>query len=769
MKRFLLPIAAMAAVVTAHAQDVESDSLKMYELQEVEVTATRATRSMPAVYDDLSKEALSKHNYGMDIPSVLALTPSMIATSETGIGVGNTSMRMRGTDATRLNVTINGVSMNNADSHQMYWYDTPDLISSVGTIQVQRGAGISTNGTGAFGGAINMTTDALQTEFGGDASFSYGSYNTNKQSVHVSSGLMGGHWTVDARISHIASDGYVDRGATDLKSYMLQAGYYSGNTMLKFVSFGGKARTYLTYQGATKEEMAKYGRRYHTSGQYDIFSRDGNGNIVTDPNNWDEPVVAATAYYKDQTDNYLQINNQMILNHHINSKWSMNGTIFYTYGYGFYRQYKGNKKLLEYSFPDDIAYDDNGKVRADIIRKKVMQNHLAGVNGAMHYSHRGLDISFGGSYSYYTCPHWGTFGWVDGLTPEQYAHRRWYDNDATKHDGNLFARANWEVTHGLRLFADLQFRAVSYEASGVNDNYVDALKAMQPIAVDKKYYFFNPHVGLSYNLAKRHNFYFSFSIAQKEPTRGDFTDRYMFEMLSEKSYPSSEKMFDYELGYNYTSPRFSAGINLYYMKYDNQLVPTGHINADFDALNDNVKDSYRRGIELSASVRATDWFTASANATFSQNRVENYVHRILVSENWEPVEYIDTKMGTTRLAFSPKTIANVGLDFHHKGFEAVFNTQYVSRQYFSNYENRELMLDPYCVTNLNLGYTLKTRMARSVRFGVMIYNLFDAEYESNGYGYSSASKNNGKVEVEHTAYYFAQAPINVMANVTVKF
>ena len=306
------------------------DSVRMYRLQEVEVTATRATPTTPVAYSDIRREEIARNSYGFDIPSVLALTPSMIATNETGIGIGGTAVRLRGTDPTRLNVTINGVAMNNPDSHSMYWYDTPDLISAVGTIQVQRGAGISTNGTGAFGGAINMSTDALQTEFGGDASLSYGSYNTNKQAVHISSGLMGGHWLVDARLTHIGSDGYIDRGATDLKSYMFQGAYYNGNTMLKLVSFGGKAKTGLTYTGATKEQMRLNGRRFHTEGMYYTSNGPHSYYYMED----DERQRATVDYYDDQTDNYLQINNQLVLSHRFNEKWTLNATGFYTYGYG---------------------------------------------------------------------------------------------------------------------------------------------------------------------------------------------------------------------------------------------------------------------------------------------------------------------------------------------------------------------------------------------------------------------------------------------------
>ena len=760
MKRFFLNSAAIVlCCVAAKAQTLPSaqeDSVRMVRLQEVEVTATRATATTPVAFSELSHETIARNSYGFDMPWVLALSPSMIATNETGIGIGATSMRLRGTDATRLNVTINGVSMNNPDSHAMYWYDTPDLISAVGTIQIQRGAGISTNGTGAFGGAISMTTEALSTEFGGSASLSYGSYNTNKQAVQISSGLLGGHWTIDARLTHIGSDGYIDRGSTDLKSYLFQTGYYSGNTMLKLVSYGGKAKTYLTYNGVTKEDMKRYGRRYHDSGQYTTS---------------DGPFVLADGthvnYYDDQTDNYRQINNPLLLSQRINDRWTLNATAFYTYGYGFYKQYKDNAKLVEYGFADDIAFDEEGsKVRRDLIREKLMRNHLGGLQASANYSVDRLDLNFGGSWSYYTCPHWGELDWVDGLDSKLLGDR-WYDNDVDKQDANLFARASWQAARGLRLFADLQYRYVHYKAWGVNDNYVSSSVGMQPIDVDKTYNFFNPHVGIDYQLGERNNFYFSFAIAQKEPTRSDFTDRYMFAELNTQ--PLSEKLYDYELGYTYSAPKLALGVNLYYMKYRNQLVPTGRINDGYDSINDNVPDSYRRGIELSASWRVADWFTANANATLSQNRIENYVHRVvdyaLEGNVADGYGYYEVEMGTTRLAYSPNAMASLLLDFHHRGFEAIWQTQYVGKQYFTNYENANMQLDAYCVTNLNLGYTFRTRMAKSVRVGLLINNLFNAKYASNGYGWSEAYEG---AQDDH-AYFFPQAPTNVLANVTIKF
>ena len=746
-----MPAALMAVMSVAAQQNTQqlqfdADSLEIHEIQKIEVTATRADRNTPVAYENISQQQIEQNNYGLDIPSILALTPSMLATNETGIGIGGTSIRLRGTDATRLNVTINGVSMNNPDSHSMYWYDTPDLISAVGDIQVQRGAGTSTNGTGAFGGAVNMTTSSLSSEFGGSASLTYGSYNTNKQAVQISSGLLGDHWMVDARLTHIGSDGYIDRGATDLKSYMLQGAYYNGGTMVKLLSFGGKAKTYLTYNGATKEEMELNGRRYNSSGMYGATT--GEHYVY----NSEDGEWQRVNYFDDQTDNYLQINNQLVVSHKFNERWSLNATGFYTYGYGFYKQYKGRGKLWQYGLDSES--------RADLIREKIMRNHFGGLNAAGLYSVKSLDLAFGGSYSYYTCPHWGTLDWVDGLEKSDYENLRWYDNDARKQDANLFVKANWEVAKGLHLFADMQYRFVHYKASGTNDNYAD--DGMQPINIDETYNFFNPHVGVNYRIGDRHDLFASFAVAHKEPTRSDFTDRYMFS--ADDSTPRPEKMYDYEIGYRYTAPRLALGVNLYYMSYRDQLIPTGMVNDGDDALNVNVPDSYRCGVELSAAWKAAKWFTIGANATFSRNKIRDYVDLLYGSPTY------GENLGLKTISYSPSAMAALFLEFNVKGFDAALHTQYVSKQYFTNNENDALSLDPYCVTNLNLGYTLHTKAIDRIRFGVQIYNLFNSLYCSNGYGYSYmdtwSSDTPSRIDM---AYYFPQAPLNVLANVTLTF
>ena len=747
MKRFFIfTLLLCAAMTTVEAQDYypKVDTTKVYEVETVEVVTTYAKRTTPVAQDNLSREELVRSSYGNDLPSALALTPSLIATNETGIGIGATSIRLRGTDATRINVTINGVAMNNPDSHSMYWYDTPDLISSVGSVQVQRGAGVSTNGSGAFGGAVSMTTDALSPEFKGSAVLSYGSYNTNKQALHLSSGLMRDHWVVDARITHIGSDGYIERGATDLKSYMAQAGYYGSNTKVKLLSFGGSAKTYLTYNGVSKEAMALYGRRYHDSGQY--FTSDGPFTLADGTH---------VDYYDDQTDNYLQINNQLVIDHQFNSKWRLNSTLFYTYGYGYYNQYKDDAWLAGYT---NLTTD---KEQADLIRHKIMRTHIGGANLSANYRTRSLDLTFGGSWSYYTSPHWGTLSWVDGLAANDVAGK-WYENDVVKHDANIFARADWTLFKGfvdneLHLFSDLQFRYVGYKAWGTNDNSIwgDEGVYMQPIDVDVKYPFFNPRLGISY-IHHRHNVFASVAMAHREPTRSDFTDRYMF---SDDGYPSPERLIDFELGYNYIAPRLTLGVNLYYMYYHNQLVATGIVNDGDDALNVNVDRSYRRGVELMASWKSTKWLTLSANATLSQNKILDYVDQLKDSPTY------GQNLGTKTISYSPSVVGSLIADFHYKGFSLLWHTQYVGKQYFTNNEVEALSLDAYCVTNLDVAYTLMLKDKRSVRFGVAVNNLFSTLYESNGYGYSYMWDG----ERYDEAFYFPQAPINVLANVTVNF
>ena len=734
MKRiFLLTAVAMCATFGARAEAKQSRNIIANDsilIQQVEITTTRAKASTPIAHSNLSHEEIEERNYGEDIPSLLSTLPSVVISSESGTGIGSTSFRVRGSDPTRINVTLNGVPMNDAETHSVYWYDTPDLASGVGSLQLQRGAGTSTAGTGAFGASLNMTSAPLASKFSGRASLSYGSYNSAKQEISLSSGLLGGHWAIDGRLSHISSDGYVDRASSQLGSYMLQAGYYNGNTMVKALSFGGVAKVYLAYTGIDSS-MLETNRRYNPEGEIVIGDR-------------------VVGYFDDHTDNYLQLNNQLIVSHRFNDKWSINATAHYTYGNGYYRNYKNDQKLKKYG----IAPIDVGGTlveRTNLIRKKDMRNDFGGVVASAAYTSKRLTLTMGVSASLYDGVHFGTI--ADLLEAPDFATTEYYRNYTTKWDASCYVKAEWFVAKGLNLFADLQYRHISHRISGVNDNFDDTTGAMQSLNIDRRYDFFNPKLGLHYSFCNGHSAYASAAVAQKEPTRNNFTD------IREDEYPTAEKMLDIEVGYGYDDKVVSAGINLYYMIYRDQLVQTGELSDTGELLSRNVPKSYRRGVELQLAVRATKWFTVGGNATFSQNHILDYV------------DYIDGvafERGRTTIAYSPSITAMAYLDFHIKGFGAVWATRYVSKQYLTNGEYEELTLPRYCVSDLDLSYTLRTKSIEKVRFGVKIKNILNAKYCASGYG-GSWLEGATLADRGSWACYFPQATANVLANVTIYF
>ena len=734
MKRiFLLTAVAMCATFGARAEAKQSLNIIANDsilIQQVEITTTRAKASTPIAHSNLSHEEIEERNYGEDIPSLLSTLPSVVISSESGTGIGSTSFRVRGSDPTRINVTLNGVPMNDAETHSVYWYDTPDLASGVGSLQLQRGAGTSTAGTGAFGASLNMTSAPLASKFSGRASLSYGSYNSAKQEISLSSGLLGGHWAIDGRLSHISSDGYVDRASSQLGSYMLQAGYYNGNTMVKALSFGGVAKVYLAYTGIDSS-MLETNRRYNPEGEIVIGDR-------------------VVGYFDDHTDNYLQLNNQLIVSHRFNDKWSINATAHYTYGNGYYRNYKNDQKLKKYG----IAPIDVGGTlveRTNLIRKKDMRNDFGGVVASAAYTSKRLTLTMGASASLYDGVHFGTI--ADLLEAPDFATTEYYRNYTTKWDASCYVKAEWFVAKGLNLFADLQYRHISHRIAGVNDNFDDTTGAMQSLNIDRRYDFFNPKLGLHYSFCNGHSAYASAAVAQKEPTRNNFTD------IREGEYPTAEKMLDIEVGYGYNDKVVSAGINLYYMNYRDQLVQTGELSDTGELLSRNVPKSYRRGVELQLAVRATKWFTVGGNATFSQNHILDYV------------DYIDGvafERGRTTIAYSPSITAMAYLDFHIKGFGAVWATRYVSKQYLTNGEYEELTLPRYCVSDLDLSYTLRTKSIEKVRFGVKIKNILNAKYCASGYG-GSWLEGATLADRGSWACYFPQATANVLANVTIHF
>ena len=737
MKRlFIFPATAIFAVClqVASGATIFTDSLKLYSIEGINVVATRATERTPVPHSELSQSQIESCNYGEDIPSLLGLLPSVVISSESGTGIGSTSFRVRGTDPTRINVTLNGVPMNDAETHSVYWYDTPDLISSVGSVQLQRGVGLSTAGTGAFGASLSMTTIAPQTKFSGRASLSYGSFNTQKQEVALSSGILGGHWTIDGRVSHLSSDGYIDRASSNLSSYLLQAGYYNTKTSVKLLSFGGVAKAYLTYTGITADQLST-DRRYNSEGEIWGYRPTADGGME----------YTVVGYYNDHTDNYTQINNQLILNHRFSERWQLNATAHYTYGNGYYLNYKNDQKLSKYGL-DPISVGTATVSRTNLLRKKSMANHFAGLVTSAAYTTSALTLTFGGSASIYDGVHFGSISALE-LVPD-FLESEYYRNTTAKYDTSLFARGEFALTPRLNLYADIQYRHITHIIAGVNDNFDPTIGAMQRLDIERHYNFFNPKLGVHYTPTTGHALYLSAAVGQKEPTRNNFTD------IREGEYPTAEQMLDIEGGYTFECKAVTAGINLYYMLYRNQLVQTGELSDTGELLSRNIPKSYRRGIELTVDFRATKWLTLGANATLSQNHIIDYV------------DYIDDiafNRGKSTIAYSPAVIAGAYIQSDIKGFTARLSSRYVSKQYLTNGQYEDLSLPRYCTSDLNLSYTFG-----KVRVGIKITNLFNAHYCASGYG-GSWLEGATLSDRKSWAYYFPQATISALANVTVRF
>lgn len=719
------------------------DSVRFLNLDSVTVVATRATTKTPVAYTSIDREALDKINVGQDIPYLLQMTPSLITTSDAGAGMGYTSMRVRGTDGSRINVTANGIPLNDSENHLVYFVNTPDLASSVRDIQIQRGAGTSTNGAGSFGASVNMVTASPGRDAGGSFNASYGSYNTYKVNFQASSGIMNDHWALDARISKLGSDGYIDRATSDLWSYFTQIGYYWSSSSLRFLAFGGSEKTYMAWDYATKEEMAEYGHRYNPCGKY--IDSDGK-----------------TAFYKDQYDRYHQYHYHLLYNQYLSQAWRLNIGLHYTKGGGYYEQYKTSRSLIEYGLQPYFLPDGTEVKKSDLVRLKNMDNHFGGGVFSLTGNTGIFSTIIGGGLNRFTGDHFGQLSWVRNYVGPIDPLQDYYRNHSGKTDGNIYFRENITILRGLDAFVDLQYRHIHYKVKGSSDNFDYNAQCPERIDLLRNYHFFNPKLGLTYQINSRHRAFASWSVANKEPTRTDLID------ADPDRLPVSERLYDYEAGYSFQSDIFTAGVNLYYMDYKNQLVATGRISDTGQSLQENVKSSYRAGIELQWRLRPVKWFDWQANATFSRSRIKNFIE-YLYEDEWHNPITIDH--GDTPIAYSPDITVHNQFDFNYRNFDASLSTIYVSKQYLSNANSDEQALAPYCVSNLSLGYTLSAIPSlKEVRIGLLINNIFNAKYENNGYsGAGYYVGENGEKIIYRYAGYAAQAPANVMASISVKF
>ena len=765
MKHFTIFLsAALAASVVAHAQ---TDTILLTR-QLDEVTVNAPVAQVTNNYTALTNEQLNQSNTGQNLPFLLSSTPALVATSDDGLGVGYTYFRIRGTDHTRINMTLNDVPLNDSESQTVFWVNMTDMASSMTSLNVQRGVGTSTNGSASFGASINMSTSAKPTQPAEGAqpaqsahdrssatlSFNGGMYNTFREMINAHI-VLPNRWQANARFSKVNSDGFLYRTASDLYSYYGDLGWYGAKTEVVGRFFGGSEKTGMGWDGV--DYNTAYGidgadRRYNPAGEYTTTAADGSDS---------------TAYYPNQTDNYAQQHAQLSINHRFTPQWSLSATAHYTHGAGYYEQYK-RKKLSYWGLPSNSQLSPDTKAYG--MYRKQLNNHFFGGVLSAKYISEPVDLQFGGAANYYMGDHFGTLHYLEDIplpisnSPYPYEY---YRNNARKTDVNVYAKANWRIINRaqekLSLYADLQYRYVRYERNGMNDEDMTDL----PLKVD--FHFFNPKAGLTYQ-NRGHLLAASFAIANREPSRNNYKENVVYDAATGEytGLPHAERLYDYELGYTYSHPRFAVGANLYFMDYDNQLVLTGEYNDVGAYKTKNVKDSYRMGAEITAGVKITKWLRWDANLVASRNKILNYHQYIDLyddQDNWNWVGQ-DSVVGTTTIAFSPTLTASSLFTFDVAGFTATVQTNVVSKQYLDNTQDENAMLRAYSTTNLNLQYLLPIANSQwpTIRLLCQINNIFNAKYANNGGAEASRFMDGSRC-----CWYYAQAGINVHAGFSVTF
>ncbi len=718
---------------------------------EIVVSATRASSNSATTFKNLSKEEIQKNNFGQDLPFLINQTPSVVVSSDAGAGIGYTSMRVRGSDGTRVNVTINGIPYNDAESQGAFFVNLPDFASSVDNIQLQRGVGTSTNGAGAFGASLNIQTAVLNDSAYAEVNNSAGSFGTLKNTVKVGTGLINGKWTFDGRLSRVSSDGFIDRGSSDLKSYYLSGAYYGKKSILRAVTFSGQEKTYQAWNGIPEAKLrgtpAELLDHYYRN-QGDLYNtiEDSLNLFNADPRKFN------MFRYKNQTDNYVQNNHQLLYSKEISNQLSFNGALHYTKGAGYYEEYKYNEKFDKYGLTP-ITVGAETINRTDLVRRRWLDNHFYGLTYSLNYRPSNtLDFVLGGAYNEYKGEHFGEVTWARYASQSENDYR-YYENDATKKDFNVFGKATANLDK-LNLFADLQYRRVDYTFIGKDHNSND-------IEQNAVLNFFNPKIGATYQLDEISNIYASYAVANKEPSRKDYTES------SNNSRPKPEQLHNIELGYRYLRRNVTAGLNLFGMFYKDQLILTGEINDVGSYIRSNVDDSYRIGVEFDSKWAISPKFSWGINASLSDHKIKEF-HEFFdeYDANFDWIGQKENVYKNTNIAFAPKFIA--GNEFAYKpfkGFEASLLSKFVSKQYLDNTSNEGRKLDAFFVNDIRLGYQFRALGLRNIGLGLQVNNLFNEKYESNGYTYGYIY--DGNLVIEN--FYFPQAGTNFMFSLNVRF
>ncbi|MEO6285600.1 MAG: TonB-dependent receptor [Dyadobacter sp.] len=719
-------------------------SKSTYQADEVIINATRVNDKTGMAYTNVSAAAIDKQNLGQDLPVLLNFTPSLVSTSDAGGGVGYTGIRIRGSDATRINVTVNGIPYNDAESQGVFWVNMPDFASSVSSIQVQRGVGTSTNGAGAFGATVNINTNAFRQEPYAELNNSYGSFNTFKNTLKVGSGLIKDKFTFDARLSRVSSDGFVDRASSELHSYYLSGGYFGKKSFVRVNVFSGKERTYQSWNGVPEAKL-----RGDREGVLSYIDR--NGLSEKDAKNLlDSDDRTYNSYtYKNEVDNYRQDHYQIVSSHNLSDKWTFNLNAFLVRGLGYYEQYRTQDKYSNYNLPNVIAGKDT-LTKTDLIRRRWLDNYFYGSTFSLDYnSFKKLTASIGGGWNKYDGDHYGQIIWARNAGNIENEHQ-YYQSKGIKKDFNIYGKLYYQLTDKLNVFADLQYRNVRHNIAGTDNDLVQ-------LNYDETYSFINPKAGLTYQLASQSSVYASYSIGNREPNRDDFTSS------TAGLFPKSERMQNVEAGFRTQQGKWAFSGNYYLMSYKNQLVLTGQINDVGNSVRVNVPKSYRTGVELEGAVAFNKFLKWNANVTFSQNKIDNFTEYVV---NYDDGGYNTINHGKSDISFSPNVI--VGSQFSYNlrtNLEVALLTKYVGKQYLDNTSTESRKLDAYLTNDVRLSWTIKPAWTKEITFNLLVNNILDEKYESNGYTYGYFA--GGALTQEN--FYFPQAGRNFLVGVNFRF
>jgi iron complex outermembrane receptor protein len=715
-----------------HAQD--STKVLMHQnLDEVSVEALRASDKTPMSYSNINQKELEEQNLGQDLPYLLSLTPSIVTSSDAGAGVGYTDFRVRGSDPTRINVTINGIPLNDSESHGVWWVNMPDFSSSVDNIQIQRGVGTSTNGAAAFGATVNLKTDGLKSNAYAKSSNSYGSYQTFKHNLEFGTGLLNDKFTLDGRLSQLKSDGYIDRASSDLKSLYLSGAIYGDDDVLKLTVFSGKEITYQAWNGVPLSYLNDDSLRTFNSYTYD-----------------------------DEVDNYQQTHFHVNYSKQLSAVSNIHLGGHYTLGKGYYEQYKAGEDLVDYGL-NNITIGDETISETDLIRRKWLNNDFYGMVFSYNNKVGKFDYTLGGAYNIYEGQHYGEIVWAQYASNSS-IYQRYYDNDATKEDLNYFGKLNY-TAEKINLFADLQKRMIDYSYIGKDDDGADLEDA-------STFNFLNPKIGMFVQVDNKRSFYISYAVANREPNRSDFVDS------SPSSRPTHETLNDTEIGYKFQTKGLTFRATGYYMKYDNQLILTGQINDVGAFTRENIKNSYRAGVELEGALQITKKLLWQGNATYSVNKIQNFTEYV---DNWDTEGQDIMSYENTDIAFSPSKIwaSKFSLDVS-KNFKVQFISKYVGEQYIDNTQSADRMLDDYLTHTGRIVWNIDSKMFNSVKLSLQVNNILEEKYVSKAWIYRFTSE--GYDPRPDDAYvttnsdggydmagYFPQATRNFLIGVTLEF